>query len=472
MGLAEMKKLYAEKVSAAEAIQTAANEANRSLTEDEAKQIDGFLDEAADLETKIDAAMVAEARGERLQSATNRLASSSRVSAASLPGAHQIGSQGETRQPLIEVPASVHRYGTVRAFSGARQQSELSAYKFGMWALAINGHGRAAQFCRDNGVTMSIAGSDFAIDHVESVNTKGGFLVPEEFDNEIIRLVETYGVIRQIARISPMMSDTKARRRRTGGLTANFVGEGSAGSNSNKTWDRVNLVAKKIMAITTMSSELNEDSVINLGDDLAWEIGQAFATKEDSCGIDGDGTSTYGGITGLKAALVAATASLITGASGTAASWAGVTLANFHSMIGLLPQYAEAPETGWLCSKAFFSTVMQRLIYAAGGATTDALAGPTSRTFLGYPVTISQTMPTAAGTAEVVCAFGSGRQAIDFGDRRGMSIAFSTDATVNSESMFETDSIAVRGVERFDINVHDVGNTSVAGPMVGLLTAS
>jgi len=32
--------------------------------------------------------------------------------------------------------------------------------------------------------------------------------------------------------------------------------------------------------------------------------------------------------------------------------------------------------------------------------------------------------------------------------------------------------LAIRGTDRFDINVHDVGNTSAAGPIVGLITAA
>jgi hypothetical protein len=54
-----------------------------------------------------------------------------------------------------------------------------------------------------------------------------------------------------------------------------------------------------------MSTELAEDAVISIADDLAQEMGYAFAVAEDAAGWTGDGTSTYGGISGVKTKLAA-----------------------------------------------------------------------------------------------------------------------------------------------------------------------
>ena len=64
--------------------------------------------------------------------------------------------------------------------------------------------------------------------------------------------------------------------------------------------------------------------------------------------------------------------------------------------------------------------------------------------------------------------FGDLSMAAYFGDRRQTSIAFS-DSALNA---FEQDEIAVRGSERFDINVANVGDTVEAGPIVGMYYAS
>jgi HK97 family phage major capsid protein len=49
------------------------------------------------------------------------------------------------------------------------------------------------------------------------------------------------------------------------------------------------------------------------------------------------------------------------------------------------------------------------------------------------------------------------------GTRRGITIATS------EHIYFETDEIGIRGTERFDINVHDIGDTTNAGPIVALI---
>ena len=53
--------------------------------------------------------------------------------------------------------------------------------------------------------------------------------------------------------------------------------EGGAGTESSMSWDQVRLTAKKWMVLTKYSNELNEDAVLNIGDDLAFEI-EADAT--------------------------------------------------------------------------------------------------------------------------------------------------------------------------------------------------
>ena len=107
-----------------------------------------------------------------------------------------------------------------------------------------------------------------------------------------------------------MAGDTPSDPRRRGGVTAYWVGESQSTSYSDKTWDRVRLTAKKLMALTRVSNEINEDAVINLGDDYAREIVYAFAAKEDQAGFNGDGTSAYGGITGIRQALLGVDATI------------------------------------------------------------------------------------------------------------------------------------------------------------------
>lgn len=98
--------------------------------------------------------------------------------------------------------------------------------------------------------------------------------------------------------------------------------------------------------------------------------------------------------------------------------------------------------------------------------------GIAGKRFLGDPVEITQTLPRTDANDQVVCLYGHLPSAARLGDRRQTTIA------VSEHVAFSTDEIAIRGTQRLDIVVHDVGNASgtaslrVAGPIVGLLMAA
>ena len=85
--------------------------------------------------------------------------------------------------------------------------------------------------------------------HTEGVNSAGGFLVPDEFESELITLREQFGVFRRNARVWPMSSDTLRIAKRTTGLTAYFAGEASSGTESTQVFDSIQLVAKKLIIL-------------------------------------------------------------------------------------------------------------------------------------------------------------------------------------------------------------------------------
>jgi len=385
--------------------------------------------------------------------------------------------KGGTKAPVIGqpdagafvMPKNVRRQGNLKAFVGEidGKGAMERAYHSGQWILAACGNEKAKQFCTDHGMGLKL--------HSEGTNTAGGYLVPEEFGTDMIALMEKYGIVRRLFKVRQMMSDTRSDPRRTGGLTAYFVGEGTAGTESNKGWDRVALVAKKLMVLTRISSELGEDAVINIADDLVGEIALAFATLEDNCGLVGTGTAAYGGIVGVCQKLtdingVDEGGGVILGSGNT---FAELVLSDFNRTVARIPQYADNANTAWVAHRSFYYGTMQRLELAAGGVTASEIRqGNRTPLFLGYPVEISPVMPASDVNSQIVCTFGDHQAAATFGDRRSTSIKFSDAANVGGESTFERDEIAVKGTERADINVHDVGTSTVAGPVVGLISAA
>jgi HK97 family phage major capsid protein len=282
-------------------------------------------------------------------------------------------------------------------------------------------------------------------------------------ETTIIDLREIYGVARQSVFVRAMGSDSTVIPRRAGGVTAYFVSENGEITASDKNWDAVSLTARKLAAMCRMSSEITEDSIVNLADDLAGEISYAFAKKEDECLFLGDGTSTYGGIVGLKSAVAAG--SKVTAATGNT-SFATLDLEDFMQMVGKLPEYAVAGAR-WYISRQGWANSMLRLAEAAGGNTVAQVAQGAPLQFLGFPVTISQVMNstlTAQVSTDGLAYLGDLQMAASMGTRRGVSIA------VDASRYFEFDQLAIKGTERFDLNVHEKGTASEAGPVIMLST--
>ncbi|MGC2047030.1 MAG: phage major capsid protein [Gallionella sp.] len=361
-------------------------------------------------------------------------------------------------QPTARRVVSSGNSPALAMFGETRREQEKAAYGSGMWIAAqLYGNERAQTWCSDNGYKVYAAAS-------EGVATQGGNLVPVELESSVIKLMNEYGVARRECRIRPMGSDRREIPKRQGGLTASYIGEGQEGSESDSEWSLVGLTAKKMMILSRMSSELNEDSVIDLAADYAEEAAQAFAQKEDNSLFNGDGTSTYGGIEGIRAKLLNGTkAGAVLAASGVD-TFAEVTTAELNAMMAALPAYA-ARNAKWYCSRKGYVLVFQRLIEAAGGITaSDLVAGPIRRGYMGYPVIETEAMPTSAGdlSGEIMLVFGDLRKGVELGDRRGVRVALSEHAH------WTTDQIGVRGTMRHDINFHDDGDATTAGAVVGL----
>jgi HK97 family phage major capsid protein len=386
-----------------------------------------------------------------------------------------------TKSVKVEFPLTASLKNFRKGIGGIETAADAAkhAYRFGKFmevvlnAPAGNIQPSAAlEWCKSNGIEIKV--------QQEATPQDGGVLVPVEFERTLIDLRELYGVFRRNVKTVPMAAETKFIPRRTGGLTAYFVGEGAAGTQSSKTWDNIQLVARKLMTLVTYSTEVSEDAIINLADDLAGEIAYAFALKEDNCGFLGDGTSTYGNITGVTTALYPTLSATIANVAGiqvqttiSTGTFASAVIGDFTKTIAKLPVYADTPNAKWYMHKTFYSSIPQALMAAAGGNTwRDLSAGPTGTTFLGYPVEFAQVLPFTWVANTIYALFGDLSLAAKMGDRR------QTTLFTDPYSLSANDQIQIRGTERFDIKVHDVGNASgtaalrVPGPLVAFASAA
>jgi HK97 family phage major capsid protein len=368
---------------------------------------------------------------------------------------------------LREFDARFRSYGERRAFTARNfgvsdQESKEYAYRAGMWLRACFwGDRKAQRWCNDRGLEYRALAT--------TTNAAGGSLVPpDELAQAIIQNREQYGFIRQEARVWPMGQDTLRVPRQTANVTGYWVGEAGAITESSPTFDTVGLTAKKVGCLTKYSTEIAEDAIINIADLLADEFAWTFAYTEDNAAVNGDGTTTYGGVQGLVSIFITPSqlAGGVDATSGTD-SLSEIAIADFTDiLLPACPGYAR-PNGKFFMSQAAFDAVVLALAAAGGGHTFATLAGPMEHRLFGYPVVISQHMPASMTAAtynnKVMLLFGDMRRAVQFGDRRDIRLM------VSDHRYFENDQIAIKATERIDINVSDVGDTSTAGPLVALI---
>lgn len=132
------------------------------------------------------------------------------------------------------------------------------------------------------------------------VDTNGGFLVPDEFNNEVIRKMQNIAVVRSAgARVLTIGSDKVhipvVTSQGAGGWMAAGT-QGSAYTQSEPTFSEVVLTPHKYNRIALASYEMLEDSFLNVADLLATLFAEDFAIAEDNAFLAGSGTGQPEGI--------------------------------------------------------------------------------------------------------------------------------------------------------------------------------
>jgi hypothetical protein len=146
---------------------------------------------------------------------------------------------------------------------------------------------------------------------------------------------------------------------------------------------------------------------------------------------------------------------------------ASLVLADFDNAVGSLPQYADTPNA--VLGHAPGDLLRHRGEARAGVRRRARLRGPHGQpraapAVQGLPGGVRAGHAEHHGGDDRVLPAGRLHAGRAFGDRQQDQIAFSDQASVGGQSVFERNETAVRGIERFDINVHDVGDGTTPGP--------
>lgn len=357
--------------------------------------------------------------------------------------------------------------------SAAKRNSTDKEYKSlvtGLFVAGMNSEMARKKYAEVTGVEYKT--------HTQANDATGGLFVPQEVANFIIDLKDSYGVFRRNTNVVGMGSETLKIFRTGDDVSAAWIGEGGTYTASDMSFDSIVLTAKKLTSYALISEELLANSTVALGQQFAQSVARQFAKAEDQAGFLGDGTSTYGGILGLDGRIK----KVVTDGGGTWTTdadkqkagsvqtatgnlFSEAVIGDFIAGARKVPTYALAGAK-WYMNKVAFGATVERLAYAAGGATAAELASSFGQRFLGYPVEFVDVMPSSDANSQIFAYFGNLSLASTMGDRQAVSIR--QDASLG----FQTDTIHVKASEYVDIRVHEVGNysataaTRTTGPIV------
>ncbi|WP_318205385.1 phage major capsid protein [Streptomyces sp. SCL15-4] len=127
----------------------------------------------------------------------------------------------------------------------------------------------------------------------------GGFLVPETLRSQLLQLALEKAVVRPLATVVPMesarvpfpMIDTTTNAGSVfGGMVAYWGEEGAALKDSNPSFGRVELDAKKLTGLSAVPNELLQDSIVSFSALIETLWPQALAFSEDNAFQSGSGT--------------------------------------------------------------------------------------------------------------------------------------------------------------------------------------
>ncbi|WP_100064991.1 phage major capsid protein [Miniphocaeibacter massiliensis] len=125
---------------------------------------------------------------------------------------------------------------------------------------------------------------------------EGGYLVPDEFERQIIESLEEENILRKIAKTIQTSYGERLIPVATTKGTASWIAEEGVYEESDVAFDQVTLGAHKLGTMIKISEELLNDSAFNMEEYIAREFARRIGTKEEEAFFIGDGKGKPTGI--------------------------------------------------------------------------------------------------------------------------------------------------------------------------------
>jgi HK97 family phage major capsid protein len=343
-------------------------------------------------------------------------------------------------------------------FQKLLEENKLTANDLAKGRLPVVAQGEE-KFASIGGFIKSVFKKDIAAltkGMTEGTDSEGGFLVPDEFYAEVMRLAKDYGLAMKFATKFNMGSDTLNVPVESTSVTSYWPGEATAITASTPVLANAALQAKTLAGITVTSNELLADSKVDTTKYLMGIFAESFAGEIDNQAFNGTG-SPFTGI------LSDAGVNVVTMATGQE-TFAETKLTDLRDLISLVPTIC-LPTSAYFMHPLTWGTiqkiqegsqtiaVMQAQPVNIGyGADQVGLLKPAGMLW-GYPVFLSDKIVSTTAISTKFVVFGSLSKGLFIGDRQKMTLDTSNQSTVGGVSLFETNQSAVRVTQRVAVKV-------------------
>lgn len=279
-------------------------------------------------------------------------------------------------------------------------------------------------------------------------NTVGGYLVPDELRNEILRIAEKqYGLARREMRYLPFSGPGNSRRipALATSVSVTWTDEAAEKQSTAPTFGIVTQTMKKLAAIVPMTEEIIEDSSIDIVALVAELFAEAVAKEEDIQFFRGTGSPwtgvLYNGSVNVRN---------IVGANP-----ATVTADALLGMVDATPSDALNGAKFYM-HRSVLSTLRSLKDTTGQYILQSPLVAGAPQTMWGYDVITSDAFVpvTQTGAAVPFVMFGNLKRAAIFGDKQQLRVKMLDQATVNNAAnsgtlnLAQRDMMAIRIVER------------------------
>jgi HK97 family phage major capsid protein len=322
------------------------------------------------------------------------------------------------------------------------------------------GEGAMRQITRDSNAQKTLIGMARGFLEVEEKTALDATTIPLPtiYMPQIVELVFKYGQARQYATVFPLGAGTvKLPRLKAGEDDFGFLGAGTGGMSQAITERRVTaelitFTANKAGGLIRIPTEIEEDTFIQLGQFLARYISRQLAKLEDKTLFLGDGTAAYANITGIGTYCINTPAYLqVLGAGKTKPTDA--TINDFRAMRAMVNAavLANMAANGQTQAAYYLNPTLEALLVTFNTLNNPYIyvrqQGSSPATLDGFPIRwigVSQAYSTQAQPGKFLAFFGD-LSYWYLGERGSVRVELS------KEVFFSTDELAMRALERVDV---------------------